>query len=152
MKVKVKELATKLLPQIHQMGDLQKKGLMGLSQKATYAVAKNFNNALDLIKPYEKHRQDLISKHVQINEHKKPLTEQAENGQVDYVFISEDDKNAFIKEIEAALEQEVEFTPYKFSQEELEACHNIPVDALAVLMDMQIITEINLAHGLHTVK
>lgn len=144
MKLKLKVLVTQFLPSISQLGGLQRSGHSGLSQKAGYAIAKNFNMAIDLIKDYEEEKKSLIELYVKKDD-SGYMTEARENGMLDYVFNTPDDKTAYLKALEEKLSTEVDFKPFKFSVDEFETCHNIPVDIIALLEQMQIITEVSLS-------
>lgn len=150
MTVKIRLLVTKFLPLISQLGELQKTGVSGLSQKSGYAISKNFNQAIDLIKEYNREREKLIPLYVKM-EAGKPVTEKREDGNIDYVFKSDTDKNVFLKELESLMEREVEFKPFKFSEEELDKGHNIPVDIMAVMDEMEMITTVSLVSGMKAI-
>ena len=123
---------------------MQKQGTLQLPSKVAFAIGKNISHVNSLGKDYEAYKHKLLITHVEQDNNGKFGTIQV-NGQNEYQFKTDPDRDIFLKAIQDYMDEEINFIEHKISIEDLKQVHNIPVDTLAVFEEFGITTEISLA-------
>ena len=129
-----------------QLGQMQKQGTLQLNSKIAYAVGKNINACNVQGKDFEEYKHKLMVLHVEQDSKGKFGTIPV-NGQNEWQFKTDADKDNFLDSLEKYLDEEINFNEFKISLEDLKQVHNMPVDTLALLEEFGILTEISLAGG-----
>ena len=123
---------------------MQKQGTIQLPSKVGYAIGKNLTHTNKIGKDFEDFKKEQMRLRVEQDKNGKYGTINV-NGQEEWQFKSDKDRESFLESIETYLSQEIPFIEHKISLEDLKQVHNIPVDTLAALEEFEITTELSLA-------
>jgi hypothetical protein len=152
MTIKLKLLFDKFLPTMDELMGVQKQGICTLTQKVGYAISRTYNMAINHFMEYQKWNKTIMSQYMEMEPNGVPKLNSSEDGKhKKFIFLSKEKEAEYKTIVEEKLQEEVEFNCYKFSEEELDQCQNVPVETMIVLEMVGMVTEFTIAKAALTI-
>lgn len=132
-------------PALLRLAQLQANGGCQLEGKVSYTISKAMGKVSSEMKSYMAHKEKLLRQYVNLDEKDQLKIVKKEGEKDEYDYVTPLHKEEYMSIINEYLDEKVYFEIHTVAATLIEQCWNIPADVLALLDELGMITELNLA-------